>query len=163
MEKFQEVREKAKKHIQIADHMISVTYPLINDNKLLLAIIENIFLAYTNIIGCLLYYERLFKKIPPFQDNFESKFTMFKETCVLKYKIGKSYIADIQDLKNIILAHRKSPMEFSRKDRFVICSNNYKLQTININELKKHIDKAKLFIQEINNITSKDEGLFKQG
>ena len=37
----------------------------------------------------------------------------------------------------------------------------YKLETINVNELKKHIDKAKLFIQEIANITNKDEGLFR--
>jgi hypothetical protein len=161
MEKFQEVREKAKKHIQVADHMLFVTYPLVNDNKLLLAVIENIFLAYSNTIGSLLYYERVFKRIPPFQDNFESKFTSFRETCVLRYKIDKSYIADILDLKNIIIAHKKSPVEFARKDRFVICSNNYKLQTISINELKKHIDKAKLFIQEINNITRKDEGLFR--
>ncbi len=161
MEKFQEVRDKAKKHIYIADHMLSVTYPLIKDPKLLLAVIENIFLAYTNTIGSLLYYERLFKRIPPFQETFESKFHMFKETCVLKYNIDKSYVADINDIKNIILAHKKSPVEFARKDRFVICSNKYKLETISVNEIKKHIEKAKLFIQEINNITSKDEGLFR--
>jgi len=163
MERFQEVREKANKHIHIADHLLSVTYPLIKDNKLLLAVIENIFLAYTNTIGSLLYFERTFKRIPPFQDNFESKFTMFRETCVLKYKIDKSYVSDIQDLKNIILAHKKSPVEFTRKDRFVICSDNYKLKTISIDELKKQIDKAKLFIQEMNNIISKNEGLFRQG
>ena len=161
MERFQEVREKANKHIHIADHMLSFTYPLVKYNKLLLAVIENIFLAYTNAIGSLLYFERTFKRIPPFQENFESKFTMFKETCVLRYKFDKNYVVDIQDLKNIILAHRKSPMEFSRKDRFVICSNNYKIETIGTNELKKHIDKAKLFIQEITNITNKDEGLFR--
>ncbi len=161
MERFQEGREKANKHIHIADHMLSVTYPLVKDNKLLLAVIENIFLAYTNTIGSLLYYERLFKRIPPFQDNFESKFTMFKETCVIKFKFDKSYVADIQDLKNIILAHKKSPIEFSRRERFVICSKNYKLETVSVNDLKKHIDKAKLFIQEITNITNKDEGLFR--
>jgi len=161
MEKFQEVREKAKKHIKIADHMISVTFPLVKDNKLLLAVIENIFLAYTNAIGSLLYFERVFKRIPPFQDNFESKFMMFKEMCVQKYKIDRNYIADIQDLKNIILSHKKSPIEFTRKDRFVICSNNYTLETISISNIKKYLDKAKLFIEEINNITSKDEGLFR--
>ena len=163
MEKFQEVREKAKKRISVADHILSVTYPLVKDTKLLLAVIENIFLAYTNTIGSLLYYERVFKKIPPFQENFESKFTMFKETCIHKYNIDRSYIADIQDLKNIIISHKKSPVEFARKDRFVICSDNYKLKTVSVDELKKQIDKAKLFIQEINNITRKDEGLFRQG
>jgi hypothetical protein len=162
MEKFQESVEKAKKRISVADHLLYVTYPLVKDPKLLLAVIENIFLAYTNSIASLLYFERLLKRIPPFQENFDSKFMIFKETCVLKYNIDKSYIVDIQDLKNIIIAHRKSPVEFARKDRFVICSDNYKLKTISVDELKKQIDKAKLFIQEINNITSKDEGLFRQ-
>jgi hypothetical protein len=163
MEKIHEAREKAKKKIQVADHILSVTYPLVKDTKLLLAVIENIFLAYTNTIASLLYYERAFKRIPPFQENFESKFMMFKETCIFKYNINRSCIADIQDLKNIIIAHKKSPVEFTRKDRFVICSDNYKLKTISIDELKKQIDKAKLFIQEMNNITSKNEGLFRQG
>ncbi len=161
MEKVHEAREKAKKKIHLADHILTVTYPLVKDTKLLLAVIENIFLAYTNAISSLLYFERLLKKIPPFQENFESKFMMFKETCIFKYNVNKSCIADIQDLKNIIMAHRRSPVEFTRKDRFVICSDNYKLKTISIDELKKQIDKAKLFIQEMNNIISKNEGLFR--
>src|SRR3989338_261446 len=92
MEKFQESRERARRNIQLADHMLTQTYPLVKDPKLLLAVIENIFLALTNAMASVLYYERLFKRIPPFHDNFESKFYLFKMKTAMKYNIGPDYL-----------------------------------------------------------------------
>jgi len=155
MELFQESLEKAKRNIYIADHMLLVTYPLVKDTKLLLAVIENIFLGYTNAMSAVLHYERNLKLIPPFQNNFESKFNMFRQRCIYKYKIDKNYVLEIQDIKDIIIGHKKSPVEFVRKDRFVICSDNYKLRTINLQEIRKYLNKAKLFIWKIANIISK--------
>ncbi len=133
--------------------MLGVTFPLVKDPKLLLAIIENIFLAYTNSMAALLHYERFYQRIPPFRDDsFESKFNMFKERCVLKYKLDKSYILEMQDIKDIIVSHKKSPVEFKRGDRLVICSDNYKLKTVSVNDLQKYLDKAKVFIEAIDTI-----------
>lgn len=159
MEKFEECKEKASRCIHVADHMISVTYPLVKDNKLLLAIIENIFLALTNSMAAVLYYDRLYKRIPPFQDTFDSKFRMFKERCIDRYHIDRSYILFIQDIKDVIVAHRKSPIEFVRKDKFVICSDNYRIKSISTEDIKKYVSKAKVFIEEMNNIIGKYERL----
>jgi len=161
MELFQEAMEKAKKNIQIADHMLTVTYPLVKDTKLLLAVIENIFLAYSNSMSAILYQDRILKKIPLFNNTFESKFNMFKQRCVDRYRIDKSFISEMQNIKETIIQHKKSPVEFVRKDRFVICSNNYKLKTINLEEIRRYLNKAKLFIEEAINILSKNEGLFR--
>ena len=106
MEKYQEHREKAIRNMQIADHMLSVTFPMLKEPKLLLAITDNIFLAYTNSIAALLHFERLYKKIPPFNENFESKFNMFKEHCVDRYKIDRSYIVEIQSIKELLIECR---------------------------------------------------------
>jgi hypothetical protein len=160
MEKFQELREIAKKKVQVADHILTQTYPLVKDTKLLLVVMENIFLALTNAIGSLLYYERLFKRIPPFQDNFSSKFNMFRAKCIDRYKINKEHVTFIQDIKDIILEHKKSPVEFVRKDRFVICSDNYSMKTISVEQMKDHLAKAKLFIHNVGNITAKEEAIF---
>jgi hypothetical protein len=156
MELYEDAREKAKKNIQIADHMLSVTYPLIKDTKLLLAIIENIFLAMTNSMASVLYRERMYKRIPPFQNSFESKFNVFRERFVHKYNIDKSLVADMQEIKNIIVEHKKSPIEFQRKDRFVICSSTYKLRTLSLNDIKNYLERAKIFIQEMDNILNKN-------
>ncbi|MBW2996497.1 hypothetical protein KY332_04320 [Candidatus Woesearchaeota archaeon] len=156
MERFQEHRDKAKRNVKIADHMLLVTFPLVKDTKLLLAVIENIFLSYTNAVAAILHFERLYKKIPPFQDTFESKMNMFKERIVIKHGIDKSYLFEIQDIRDSIIQHRKSPVEFKRGDKFVICSENYRIKTISANDIRKYLDKAKVFIEVMDNILGED-------
>src|SRR3989338_1938 len=159
MEKFQELIGISRKKIHIADHILTQTYPMLQDPRLLLAVVENIFLALTNSIGSLLYYERLFKQIPPFHDNFSSKFNMFRARCVAKYNFKKEHVQLVQDIRDIIANHKKSPVEFSRKDSFVICSGGYNsMRAISSVQIRDYILKAKLFIHEIERIVSDDDG-----
>jgi len=161
MEEFQQLKEIAQKKISLADHMLTMTYPLVKDTKLLLVVLENIFLAMTNAMGSVLHYERLFKRVPPFTDNFENKFSLFKEKCVTRYNINPEYTKLLREVKDIIVQHRKSPVEFVRKDRFVICSDNYKIKTVSIDQIKEYISRAKSFIQQTNFIVSKNERIFR--
>jgi hypothetical protein len=163
MEKFQEAREKARRNLQIADHMLYMTYGLVQDPKLLMAVMENVFLALTNAMSSVLHYEKLFKRIPPFPENFEAKYSLFKEKCASRYSVDDKYLNIIRDVKDIIAEHRKSPVEFVRKDRFVICSDNYRMKTISVEQIKQYISTTKAFLQEANNIVSKDERIFAQG
>ena len=163
MEQFQAARDEAIKKLRVADHMLTITYQLVQDPKLLLAVLENIFLAMENAMSSVLYYERLFKRIPPFPENFESKLDMFKTRIQPKYRINDDYIKMIQELREVIVEHKRSPVEFARKDRFVICSDNYKMKTISIPEIKKYVASAKLFIQNTTFIVSKNEGIFRSG
>lgn len=160
MEKFQELRELSKKKVTLADHILTQTYPLLKDPKLLLATLENVFLAYTNAMASLLYYERLFKRIPPFQEDFEGKLKAFRNECANKYGIKQEDINIIKEIKDIIVNHRKSPIEFSRQDKFIICSEDYSLKTIDVEKLKKMIINTKEFIKKISDITSKNEMIF---
>ncbi|MBU0615001.1 MAG: hypothetical protein KJ601_02820 [Nanoarchaeota archaeon] len=146
MEHYDGLRDVAKKKLQIADHMLTMTYPFVKDPKILLAVMDNVFLAMVNGVASILSYERTYKRIPPFQDTFVSKFNMFKQKCAPKYNIDRSYLDTIQEIKELIHEHKKSPMEFSRKDSFVICTNDYDLKTITLDTLKEYISKAKSFI-----------------
>ena len=85
---------------------------------------------------------------------------MFKEKCAQKYNFSREQIIFIQDIKDIIIQHKKSPVEFTRKDSFVICSDNYNMEIISIDKIKGYLSKAKLFIHEIDNIVSSNEELF---
>ncbi|MEA3430031.1 MAG: hypothetical protein U9R08_02045 [Nanoarchaeota archaeon] len=161
MEKYQEAREAAKKYIKTADHMISVTYLLVKDPKLLVAVMDNVFLALTNSVGAILLHDRLFKKIPPFHNTFESKYRMFREKSAEIHNIDKTYLTFILDIKDTILQHKKSPIEFSRKDSFVICSKDYKLKTLTVPDIKGYIVKTKTFVDRMVKIVSKYDGIFK--
>jgi len=161
MEQFQAAREKSREKIKIADHILSSTFPLVKDPRLLIGVMDNIFLALTNAMSSVLYYEKLFKRIPDFKDDFNSKFNMFKERIVRKYNLNIEYVYLIQDIKNLIIEHKKSPMEFSRGENFVICMNGYRCKTITIRDMKKFISKSQQFIQEVSAIVGKDERIFR--
>ncbi|MFH0979106.1 MAG: hypothetical protein V1837_07450 [Candidatus Woesearchaeota archaeon] len=149
MEKFEDSFLKAKRHLQIADHMVYVTYGLVKDPRLLLSVLDNVFLAFTNSMSSILHYENLFKRVPPFPDNFEAKFALFRESCLSRYNIHKDYLPLMRELKGLIVAHKKSPVEFARNDRFVICSDDYRMQVISVEQIKCYVAQAKLFIQDI--------------
>jgi hypothetical protein len=145
----------------VADHILSVTYPLVQDSKLLLAVVENICFAFDNAMTSVLAYERLFKRIPEVGEKFEIKFDIFRNKIAPKYSIKDEYLKAIVELREMIKEHKESPIEFSRKDKFIICSDSYKMRTLSKEEIKKYISKAKLFIEEVNHITSKNEGIFR--
>ncbi len=162
MEKFQEARDKALKHLKVAEHMVAVTYPTVQDTKLLVGVMDSLFLALTNAIGALLWYDRLFfKRVLPFHDNFDSKFNMFKEKCVSSYKIDRDIVNIMQEIKEIIVLHRKSPIEFRKKDRFIICAEDYSIKAVTLDQIKSYIKKTKEFVNQINEIVSKDERIFR--
>ncbi|MBI5389251.1 hypothetical protein HZB01_02625 [Candidatus Woesearchaeota archaeon] len=161
MEKFQESLEKAKRYHLIADHMLTQTYPLIEDPKLLMSVMENVFLAYANGMAALLYYDRLFKHIPPFNQDFDSKLFIFEQECLPRYKLSRNYLHQLREIRDAVLAHRKSPVEFRRKDVFVICTDAYDMQTITMDRIKTYLNKAALFLRDISSITTKNAGIFR--
>ena len=162
MGKYEELINLAIKKVQIADHMLTMTYPMVKDPKLLLVVMENLFLALTNSIGALLHYERTYKRVPPFQDTFVSKFNVFKQKCTVRYNIDQEYILMMQDIKDIIVQHKKSPVEFIRNDSFVICSDDYRMRTISLDKMKNYILKSKSFIQNISSIINKNKEVFNK-
>ncbi|MBR9700212.1 hypothetical protein GOV09_07180 [Candidatus Woesearchaeota archaeon] len=147
MEKYQELMETAKKRIGVADHIVTQTFPLVKDSKLLLAGLEHVFLALTNSMEAVLHYERTYKRIPPFQDSFDSRFTMFQTRLMKNYPDGQRYAHLIKEVRDIIIKHRQSPMEFPRKDRFVICNGNYKMKTVSVENMKDYISQTRRFIE----------------
>lgn len=160
MEQFQILRQKSLQKIKVADHMLTMSYTLVNDPKILLSVINNIALAYEYSMSAILEYERLFKRVQVFKDNYNSKLTLFIKIAD-KLKIDKEHIKIMKELEEIKKAHEKSPVEFSRQGKFVICSDNYEMKTLEIKHIKNYINKAKLFIEQTHKLTSRDDGIFR--
>ncbi|MFH1212147.1 MAG: hypothetical protein V1659_04450 [Candidatus Woesearchaeota archaeon] len=161
MEQYQACAQEAKNLVKVADHMLIITYPLIKDPKLLLTIAQKLFSALENSMSSLLYLERTFKRIGPFGDNFDSKFNIFRNELVRRFNIRKDFIMLIQELREIVLEHEKSPVEFRRKDSFVICSDSYKVRSLSFEAMKKYVARAKEFIYELELLVSKNDRILK--
>ncbi len=150
MEKHQVAKLRAERHMKIADHMLTQTYPLLKDPKLLLAVMENIFMAMRYSMEALLYYDRLYKRIPPFQENYDSKFNMFRARLLQRYGIAPEQVTTMQNVRELIMEHRKSPVEFTRGDRFVICTDSFHTKTIDVEQIKRFIGTARNFYSQVN-------------
>lgn len=160
METFQQQRENALRHIQIADHMLSVTYPLLKDPKLLITITSNIYESIHENIRSLISYEIMFKRINDPGTTFEQELRAITHL-VHKYQLDKTIITTFQELNMILKEHKESPMEFSRKETFVMYTDNDGVKTISPQTIEKYLEQAKKIQDEIRRITHTHEGLFR--
>ena len=147
-----EAMQKARRNIHIADHMLTQTYPLVKDPKLLLAVMDNVELALGNGMDALLQFEREAKNIPPYHDSFDAKFNVLKLRLAAKHKLDADQLTMIYDVRNMIAKHKDSPVEFTRQDKFVICSEEYDLTSISTDQMKQFINKAKTFLNKVEGI-----------
>ena len=137
---------------QRADHMLYITYPLIKDNKLIVSILDNLSNSLIKAMEAVLYYERMNKRVEMFPDSFEVKFDIFKEKCAERYNIEREHLLLIKDLKKISDERKKSKMEFIKKEKYVICSNNYSTRILTIDKVKEYLNTSKVFLRKVNAI-----------
>ena len=157
MEKYETAREDALKHIKIADHVFTMTYPLVNDPKLLKLVLKDMSVAAQSALAALLQYERLYKRVPPFTENFESMLQL-SAGVFQTYGISQGYINFLRELKEMHEKQKESEVEFVRKENFVFASRNYDLSTISTKEMKEYLAKTKLFIKETLEVVNENEG-----
>ena len=157
MQEIFQLVDKSNKCFKTADHLTYITYPLIKDIKLLINIVENLYRAMVYGMDAILEYDKLFKRISQFPDDFETKTNIFKTSCAKRYNISREHIVMIEDLKNILDYRNKSPMEFIRKDKFVICNGSFRMKTLNYDKVKEYVNNARPFIAKINKILKKDD------
>jgi hypothetical protein len=47
-----------------------------------------------------------------------------------KHGLNSKYEKLVRELHHILSEHKKSPIEFARKDKFIICSPSYQTKTV---------------------------------
>jgi len=152
MEKVKVLMDKAQSTLHSADHRLTQTYPLVKDPKLFVGVLNNMSISLLYAMESILRFDMVYKRIQPYGDTFVQKFNTFKLKSAKLHKIKAEDVALIQELRTMVKDHQKSPVEFVRKEMFVICSDKYRMKTLNISDLRKYLDKTKLFIRVANSI-----------
>ncbi|MGV8171290.1 MAG: hypothetical protein ACP5OA_01180 [Candidatus Woesearchaeota archaeon] len=146
---FQTLKFQAVEKLKIADHLIDTTYSLVKEPKLLVSVIENISQALELTITALLEYEKSLKNIIKYDDAFQSKIEIFRRKIMTKYNISSDVLDFILDVRKTLDNHKKSTVEFTKKEKFVISDNDYNVTTLNIDDVKKTLSKAKHHVKEL--------------
>ncbi|MBI4738008.1 hypothetical protein HY772_00295 [Candidatus Woesearchaeota archaeon] len=122
----------AREYIQVADHILARTYMVVKDQKLLFAAVENIFLGLECwMAAAITDASRLKRKTKKeistdkTTANFEKLMRAFKAQAAKKYTVTAKELQFIMDMHTLIEDHKKSDVEFARKDAYVICKPGY--------------------------------------
>ena len=163
MERFQEELETGRRHLRTADHLVSITFPLVKDSRLLRTAMENLFVGAKNIMASLLHYEETFKRIPHFQGDYDTMAHWFRSKCVPYYKLSRDYGVSLDELKVLAENHKTSAVEFTRGDGLVMFSDTYNFKKITLAELKAYIGVMKRMLLDVEGVVSRYEGVFGRG
>jgi len=147
--------EVAEKKLSNVDHLLLVTFPVINDPKLLAPIAESLANCAFTAIEALLKYERAYKRIHSLPNNLDIMFNIFESEVVNRYKLSKNIIIMLNDLKNLLQSRKKSAVEFVKNDRYIICSNEYYTTIITQEKLITYKELTSKFINQIKEIVSR--------
>ena len=150
MEKFHQDLKEAIRALQIADHMTYVTFPLVNEQRLILKIFDEIYKSIIKCINAILNYEYMYKRIKLYTDNKENIRT-FSNKCAKIYNLNSEQTKKILEILELNKKHRQSAMEFVKKDKIVILSDNLKTKTLDINTVKEYLLIAKELLMQANN------------
>ena len=148
-------REKAIQQYESARHLLQITFPLVKDPKLLLGVVHNVSASLEYSMNAILAYERILRLVPIYGSTFQSKFNVFRLKSIRRNNIPQETIQLITELRKILDLHKKSPIEFQRGNRFVICNKDYQLKVISIKEIQKYLEQTKEMLQIMQKITSK--------
>ena len=146
-EKFIISLEEANRHIQLADHLTYVTFPIVKENRLLLKALEEIYDALTKIISAVLQYEYAQKRIEIYKDAKEN-FRTFVQLSE-KYGIKKEQLKKIIDIMALAEKHKKSPFEFAKGEKIVIMSDNMTTETVTLDKIKFSLIETKDFLRKV--------------
>lgn len=148
MEKFKIYLNEARRHLNIADHMVFVTYPLVNEKRILLKIFDEIFKVVDNCVQAALSYEFFLNKSPISNDK-ESLATFLKKYSIL-YGLNKEQINILSKIYNLNDNHNLSAIEFVRKDKMVIMSDSLGLDILDIDKINEYLAFSKEFLIKVN-------------
>lgn len=148
MEKFLEYLKEAEKIIQTADHLIYMTFPLVNDKRLLLKIITETKTAVANCINSVLQYEYLYKRIK-LSKSSKTNLKTFIEKCAPRYEITEQETEIILELFDIVEKHKQSPFEFMKDNKIVILSENSTQKVISVEKIKEFLFISKNILRKV--------------
>lgn len=112
-----------------ADHVLSVTFPVVQDPKLLLRGLEHLEKATRTTISTVLKREYLFKRIRLTNNGIRNK-EIFFQVCAKNYMVTTEDAALLQEVLELGRRHRASGVEFSQRGKAVILDDDVGSVTI---------------------------------
>ena len=136
--------DEAARRIRTADHMLTMTFPLVKDPKLLIAVLSNLCKSMDLSMAGTLEREKI-----PFSNSEQGRLAAYKRYLSRKLRTPPETLRAYEEMQSTLKEHAASSVAFRRNDKFVICNEGYKLRTLTESTAKKYVALAKTF-QQVN-------------
>lgn len=152
MQDYLQSREKARFQHEAARHLLQVTFPLVQDPKLLMGVANNLVLAYEHAIDAILLFERQLRLVPIYGNSPQSKLDIFRRKSATRNRIDPKHITLLLQLKELQEVQRSGPAEFPRGRRFVLADQDYSLKSLSKEQLQDWLYQTKSFLEKADQI-----------
>jgi hypothetical protein len=149
MEKFAECVSEAHKKLVFSKYLLEKTYPMVQDPKMLLSVISNIYYSLRLALLGVLYFELFFKRVKPFSDDLNEQICIFEDFCVERYPKLSCFSKELSSIQKIIDAHKDSSVEFAKNEEVRMFDENYHTTILSYSDVSNHISNAKVFIDSL--------------
>lgn len=146
--------QSARQKIAVADQLLTQTLPLSKDPKVLAVAFDNIHGAVDHAINALLQSRGI--EYSNLQGNHDFKIAEFERLCkeLMLNAAHQEFVKSVYVLKQ---KHSKSNVEFARKGKYVICSDDYQMEVLNQKVVGDYLQMAKQLIFELFLVIKHDE------
>ena len=148
MQDYNDQLTKARKELELADHIIYITYPIVKDKSLFLSAVTHLTNSAVSAIDLFLNREKDFKKIlmlPP-STKLRAKFFAENYNCV--YNSSTDFWRDLMDMIEFTES-KPEKVEFEKQERICVLNENYKILRFDMEKIKKNIVSVKDLISKI--------------
>lgn len=135
-------RDKARNHLKVADHVLTMSYPLLKDSKLLLSVIDNLNLAASSALASVLHNEHARRRTPPCPSGTKEMIALLRSK-VPPVKLNPDWLVFMEELDDLASRHKSAATAFRRKGAYVMADDQYHLTALDDKMLKKHLATTK--------------------
>lgn len=143
---YQNAFQKSEQQLASAKYLLDITYRTIQEPKLLIGVITNLFSSLEHALTALLIYEHSLLLIPHYDNKFESKLAIFQSSSAKRNHLPQKYLELIKKLHYLTNLHKTSPVEFQRGNKLVLCDQDYQLEPLTIELAQTYLEQTRQFL-----------------
>lgn len=133
-----------------ADHVLHVTFPAVQDPKLLLRALEHLNRAARITLSTSLKCAHIYQRVPLRRLGAENLETFFS-SCAKQYELSTADCARLRTLLELGRRHRASGMEFSQKGKMILLDDeqgSIEIRALQLEELSDAVRRVQLRLRQ---------------
>jgi hypothetical protein len=147
---------KARREVDLADHLVYVTLPLVEDIKFILAIVDHIYNASALAIEGSLEQKKYYKKLEAFPRSYGAMTELWANH-IMKDKFERKHLDFLKRLREVKNSITTSSMRFKRQDKYILTNDVYDLKVLDLDTVKKYLSIAKDFVNISEELISEED------